>query len=119
MLELISAKETGASQALTVRGEGPKMQDETNARYNTGNPLGDAVKYISEATYALLPTQVAHKLGELEKDLWSAVRGFAEKELGWIDERVEGGDRLRNEWKSACRTADAPPATGTDSTPAA
>ncbi|MDX6612331.1 MAG: hypothetical protein QOD75_1517 [Blastocatellia bacterium] len=95
------------------------MQDETNARYNSGNPLGDAVKYISEATYALLPTQFAHKLGELEKDLWSAVRGFAEKELGWIDERVEGGDRLRNEWKSACRTADAPPATGTDSTPAA
>jgi hypothetical protein len=119
MLELISAKPTGASQALTVRGEGPKMQDETNARSNSGNPLLDAVKYINEATYALLPPDFAHKLGELEKGLWSAVRGFAEKELGWIDERVEGGDRMRNEWKSACRTADTPPATGADSTPAA
>lgn len=95
------------------------MQDETNTRYNSGNPLSDAVKYISEATYALLPADAARKLGELEKDLWSAVRGFAEKELGWINERVEGGDRLRNQWKSACGTTDAPPATGTDSTPAA
>jgi len=94
------------------------MQDETNARYNSGNPLGDAFRYINDATYALLPTEVAHKLGDLEKGLWSAVRGFAEKELGWIDERVEGGDRLRNEWKSACRKEDSPPATGPDSTQA-
>jgi hypothetical protein len=117
MLELISAKRTGASQALTVRGEGPNMQDETNVRYNSGNPLSDAVKYISEATYALLPSEIAHKLGDLEKNLWSAVRGFADQELGWIDERVEGGDRLRNEWKSACRREETPPATGTDSAP--
>lgn len=95
------------------------MQDETNARYNSGNPLGDAVRYISEATYALLPSEVAHKLGDLEKNLWSAVRGFAEQELGWIDERVEGGDRLRNEWKNACRRETTQADTGPDSTPAA
>jgi len=111
MLELISAKLSGTSQALTVRGEGPKMQDETNARYKTGNPLSDAVSYISDATYALLPSEFAHKLGELEKSLWSAVRGIADKELGWIDERVEGGDRLRNEWKESCRRADTQQAT--------
>ena len=92
------------------------MQEETNTRPNNGNPLGDAVRYISEATYALLPTEIAHKLGELEKDLWGAIRGFADKELGWIDERVEGGDRMRNEWKKACRKEEPQPATGPDST---
>lgn len=94
------------------------MQEETNTRSNSGNPLGDAVKYISEATYALLPTDIAHKLGELEKGLWSAVRGFADSELGSIDERVEGGDRMREEWKRSCKREEAQPATGPDSTPA-
>ena len=82
------------------------MQDE---RYKTGNPLCDAVKYINDATYAVLPTDIAHKLGDLEKSLWSAVRTFAEKELGWIDERVEGSDRLRQEWRESCKREEAAP----------
>ena len=86
------------------------MQDEKDARYNTGDPLCDAVRYINDATYAVLPTEVAHKLGDLEKSLWSAVRGFAEKELGWIDERVESGDRLRQEWRESCKREEAAPA---------
>ena len=116
MLDLMSAKPTGASKALTVRGEVSDMHEETNTGNDFTKPLLDAIKYINEATYALLPPDLAHKLGDLEKSLWSGVRGLAEKELGWIDERVEGGDRLRNEWKNACRKEDAPPATGPDST---
>jgi hypothetical protein len=87
------------------------MLDEKDARYNTGNPLCDAVKYINDATYAVLPTEVAHKLGDLEKSLWSSVRGFAEKELGWIDERVESSDRLRQEWRESCKREEPGPAT--------
>src|SRR6266516_1431199 len=111
MLELISAKPTGQTEELArVRGEDPNMQDEKDARYNTGDPLCDAVRYINDAAYAVLPTEVAHKLGDLEKSLWSAVRGFAEKELGWIDERVESSDRMRQEWRESCKREETGPA---------
>ena len=86
------------------------MQDEKEVRYNPCNSLLDAIKYVNDATYAVLPTEVAHKLGDLEKSLWSSVRGFAEKELGWIDERVESSDRLRQEWRESCKRAESAPA---------
>jgi hypothetical protein len=41
------------------------------------------------------------------------VRNFLNWEIDWIDERVAGGDRLRDEWRDKCRkeTADdVPPA---------
>ncbi|HEY0005975.1 MAG TPA: hypothetical protein VGB17_14430 [Pyrinomonadaceae bacterium] len=83
------------------------MPDATKSRYDTGNPLCDAVRYINDATYAVLPRDVAHRLGELEKNFWSGVRCFVDKELNWIDERLEGSDRLREEWREAARQRQA------------
>jgi len=40
----------------------------------------------------------------------SNVRTLIEKDIEWIDARVAGGDRLREEWKRSCdrdRSAEA------------
>jgi hypothetical protein len=53
---------------------------------------------------------VAHDLSDLQKNFWGGVRWFAEKRIEWIDERVKGGDRLREEWQRGPRHAtDVPP----------
>lgn len=66
------------------------------------NAVYDALRYIGDASYAVLPPQVAHDLGDLKKKFLSNVRSLIEKDIEWIDARVAGGDRLREEWKRAC-----------------
>ncbi|MDT7602405.1 MAG: hypothetical protein QOF61_402 [Acidobacteriota bacterium] len=68
-------------------------------RYNTGDCLKDTWRYFCDASFAILPRDIAHQLGEFEKNVWGGVRCFAEKNLGWIDEALTGGDRLREEWQ--------------------
>lgn len=69
------------------------------AECSTDSILG-ALRYLSEASYAILPKDIAHQFGELKKNFWSGVRSLIDKELEWIDESVAGGDRLREEWRS-------------------
>ncbi|MGH9941952.1 MAG: hypothetical protein ACRD9R_06290 [Pyrinomonadaceae bacterium] len=92
------------------------MNDKTDARYCTGNGVCDALRFVCEATYAVLPRDVAHKLGEFEKNVWGGVRWFADKNVGWIDECLRGGDRLREEWQ---RGRSGPEPAGTPPPPAA
>jgi hypothetical protein len=65
--------------------------------------LFDGLRYIGDVSYAILPRDVAHSLGDLKKSFWSNVRSAIDKEVEWIDERVTGGDRLREEWRQKCR----------------
>jgi hypothetical protein len=83
------------------------MSDTHDPRYNTGNPLCDAARFISDATFAVLPRDVARQLGEFEKNFWGGVRWLADKKIGWIDESLAAADRLRERWQ---RRPDAPPA---------
>jgi hypothetical protein len=73
---------------------------ETNE--SPGSPVDaikDALRYLGDASYAILPEDVAHRLAELKKNFWGGVRCIVDKELEWIDARVAGGDRLREEWR--------------------
>jgi hypothetical protein len=73
---------------------------ETNESPNsTVNAVKDALRYLGDASYAILPEDIAHRLAELKKSFLGGVRCLVDKELEWIDERVEGGDRLRQEWR--------------------
>jgi hypothetical protein len=90
------------------------MPETNSSRYNSGNPVCDALRYVNDAAYAVLPKDVAHKLGEFEKNFWSAVGAFIGKELEWIDERVEGSDRLRDEWRERARRAKAETSAGSN-----
>jgi hypothetical protein len=58
---------------------------------------------MCDASFAILPRDVAHRLGEFEKNFWGSVRWFADKQVGWIDDSLKGADRLREEWQRRSR----------------
>ena len=63
----------------------------------------DGLRQIGNVSYAILPKDMAHALGDLKKAVLTQIKGVVDWELGWIDERVAGGDRLREEWREKCR----------------
>ncbi|HVG33882.1 MAG TPA: hypothetical protein VM911_12415 [Pyrinomonadaceae bacterium] len=75
------------------------MQETKESASCAGNNLCDAVRFLCEASYAVLPEDVAHQLGEMKKNFLGGVRWVIEKDIQWIDECVKGGDRLREEWR--------------------
>jgi hypothetical protein len=84
------------------------MADTNDSRYNTGNPVCDALRFLCDASFAVLPSDAARHLGEFEKNFWGGVRWFAEKNIGWIDDSLAAADRLRDEWRRK-RDAAVPP----------
>ncbi len=90
------------------------MADTKDPRYNTGNPVCDALRFMCDASFAALPRDAAQKLGELEKNLWGSLRWFAEKNIGWIDESLDAADRLRAEWQRRGRGETTSPASAAD-----
>lgn len=75
------------------------MPETNESPYSTVNVIKDALRYMGDASYAILPEDVAHRLADFKKRFWGGVRCVVDKELEWIDARVEGGDRLREEWQ--------------------
>jgi hypothetical protein len=84
------------------------MADTNDSRYNTGNPIVDAIHFLCDAKFAVLPADAARQLGEFEKNFWGGLRWFAEKNIGWIDDSLAGAERLREEWRRKCETPPAP-----------
>jgi hypothetical protein len=90
------------------------MQETNDSAYCAGRTVCDALRFICDASYAVLPKDAAHQLGEMKKNFLGGVRWVIEKDMEWIDARVAGGDRLREEWR---RTRSASQTTaGTDAT---
>ena len=75
------------------------MQSENESSNSTVDAIKDALRYLGDASYAILPEDGAHRLAALKKSFLSGVRCVIEKDLEWIDARVAGGDRLREEWR--------------------
>ena len=78
---------------------------------NVVNDLCDAMRYLGDASYAILPKDLAHDLGDLKKSFLTTVRTLIDKDIEWVDARVAGGDRVRDEWKQkwdSAKSDDAP-----------
>jgi hypothetical protein len=75
------------------------MADTHDPRYNSGNPVCDAARFLSDATFAVLPADAARQLGEFEKNFWGGVRWLAEKKIEWINDSLAAADRLRERWR--------------------
>ena len=60
----------------------------------------DGMRRIGDISYAILPKDVAHALADLNKAMLNGLRGCLDWEITWIDERVAGGDKLREEWRA-------------------
>jgi hypothetical protein len=74
--------------------------ESTNESANSAvETIKDALRYLGDASYAILPEDVAHRLAEFKKSLLGGVRCVIDKDIEWIEARVEGGDRLREEWR--------------------
>lgn len=85
--------------------------EETNETRDTGrnvvNELCDALRYIGDVSYAILPKDMAHDLADLKKSFLKSVRTLIDKDIEWVDARVAGGDRVRDEWQQKwerCKT---------------
>jgi hypothetical protein len=85
--------------------------------YNTGDCLRDALRFVADASFAILPRDAAHKLGEFEKNFWGGVRWCADRGIECVDDALAGGDRLREEWRRS-RPARPSPAAGPAEGPA-
>jgi hypothetical protein len=75
------------------------MQSTNESPNCTVDSIKDALRYLGDASYAILPEDVAHRLAEFKKSFLSGVRCIVDKDIEWIEARVAGGDRLREEWR--------------------
>jgi hypothetical protein len=71
----------------------------------------DGFRQIGDFSYAILPKDIAHSLANLKKSVLSELTGALQWEMEWIDNRVAGGDKLREEWREKCRRQTAADAT--------
>ena len=79
------------------------MEEARKAAQSAVCAVCDALEYFGDASYAILPRDIAHGLGDFKKAVLSNVRSVIDWEVDWIDERVAGGDRLREEWQQTCK----------------
>jgi hypothetical protein len=84
---------------------------QTDRGNNIVNELCDAVRYIGDVSYAILPRDVAHNLADLKKSFLTTIRSLIDKDIEWVDARVAGGDKVRAEWQEKCKrdTAEGAP----------
>ena len=75
---------------------------QTECGNNVVNELADALRYIGDVSYAILPKELAHNLGDLKKSFLSSIRSLIDKDIEWVDARVAGGDKVREEWQQKC-----------------
>lgn len=85
------------------------MQEARECAYDVAKAIRDGLRQIEDCSYAILPRDLAHACGDFNKAVLGSIRSAIDWQIGWIDERVAGGDKLRDEWRERCRetTADA------------
>jgi len=69
--------------------------------------VADAVlgglRQIGDCSYAILPKDIAHTVAGLNKALLGQLTNALRWQMDWIDDRVAGGDKMREEWREKCR----------------
>ena len=72
---------------------------QTECGNNIVNELSDALRYIGDVSYAILPRDLAHSVGDLKKSFLTTIRSLIDKDIEWVEARVAGGDKVRDEWQ--------------------
>ena len=92
--------------------ETSESQSQTECASSIVNELCDAMRYVGDVSYAVLPKELAHNLGDLKKSFLTTIRSLIDKDIEWVDARVAGGDRVREEWREKCNQANSEEAPG-------
>lgn len=79
------------------------MQEGRNCVNDVAGAVCDGLRQIGDFSYAVMPRDLAHAVGDLKKAILSQIRCAVDWEIGWVEDRVAGGDRLREEWREKCR----------------
>ena len=79
------------------------MQEARDACRNAAAAIRDGLRQIGDFSYAVLPKDIAHALGDFKKAVLSEIRNAIDSDIDWIGDRVAGGDKLREEWREKCR----------------
>ena len=79
------------------------MQEGRDCINDVADAFWDGLRKIDEFSYAILPKDVAHAVSDLNKALLTQVRDFVDWKIQWNDDRLAGGDRIREEWREKCR----------------
>lgn len=83
------------------------MQEARSCANDVVGAVCDGLRQIGDFSYAILPKDLAHALGDVKKAVLSNIRCAVDWEIEWIGDRVAGGDRLRDEWQEKCRSTTA------------
>jgi len=67
------------------------------------------LRQIGDCSYAIMPKDIAHSMAGLKKAFLVQLTTALQWEMEWIDDRVAGGDKLRDKWREKCeqRTSQA------------
>ena len=84
------------------------MDEPRDAIRDVYNAVWDGLRQIGDCSYAILPKDIAHSLAGLKKAMLVQLTTALQWEMEWIDDRVAGGDKLRDKWREKCeRTSQA------------
>jgi hypothetical protein len=83
------------------------MQEDRSPIHDAAAAICDGLKQIGDFSYAIMPKDLAHAIGDLKKACLTQIRSAVDWEMEWVEERVAGGDRLRDEWREKCRRESA------------
>ena len=79
------------------------MQEARKEVCDVAGAICDAFNQIGDFSYAIMPRDLAHAVGDFKKAVLATIRNAVTWEIEWIDGRVAGGDKLREEWREHCR----------------
>ena len=79
------------------------LHDVKDPIHEVCDAVWDGLNQIGDVSYAILPENIAHSLAEFKKAVLVQLTTALQWEMEWIDNRVAGGDKLRQEWQEKCR----------------
>jgi hypothetical protein len=82
---------------------GSEMEQARNDVCDVAGAICDAFNQIGDFSYAVMPKDLAHAVGDFKKAVLTTIRSAVNWEIEWIDGRVAGGDKLREEWRERCQ----------------
>ena len=75
------------------------MQEDRDPIRDVADAVLSGLRQIGDCSYAILPKDIAHSVAGLKKAVLVQLTTALQLEMEWIDDRVAGGDKLRDKWR--------------------
>src|SRR5258708_13805515 len=84
------------------------MEEARDSVHSASDAICDGLRRLGDISYAILPEDIAHALGDLKKAFLTNFRSVIDWEIDWVNDRVAGGDKLREEWRENSKQPTSP-----------